>query len=180
MTLEMLTTCHQEISPRSLSLNNPRSRPVTALRIILDRKPIEMDTASGQDELTILKRIDFEERRRAAARDVARAEYLEVMGAVVESLPDAFLIAGEKGEIILANVQTELIFGYHREQLICSHAADRGRYQFDPHLRARGRLREITGRRQDGTEVAIGIMLSPVVTRRSISTLPVIRRKRNG
>jgi PAS domain S-box-containing protein len=147
------------------------------------------DARSEQDEITILQRIDAEERRKYADR----ADFLEVMGAVVEALPDALIITDEKGEIILVNIQAELIFGYHRDQLIGqsvdmlvppqfqhNHAGRRLGYVHEPRLRAMGQLREISGRRRDGDEVAIEIMLSPVVTRNGIFTLSVIRRKRHG
>jgi PAS domain S-box-containing protein len=147
------------------------------------------DQSSAPDELALLQQIDATERRRAAER----AAFFEIMGTVVEALPDALVITDEAGEIILVNAQAELIFGYHRDQMIGqvvemlmperfqqSHAAHRAEYLLEPRLRAMPDRREIIGRRRDGQEMSLAIMLSPVVTRSGIYTLAVVRRKRNG
>jgi PAS domain S-box-containing protein len=147
------------------------------------------DHSSAPDELALLQEIDATERRRAAER----AAFFEIMGTVVEALPDALIITDEAGEIILANAQAELIFGYHRDQMIGqavemllperfqhSHAAYRAGYVAEPRVRSMGDLREISGRRRDGQEIWVEIMLSPVVTRSGIYTLAVVRRKRHG
>jgi PAS domain S-box-containing protein len=146
-----------------------------------------------QNEIEILQQMDITERRAAAERDADRADYLEVMGSVVEALPDALIITDESGGIILANLQAKLIFGYHRDQLIGkpvemlvppqfhhSHVQNRVGYVREPRLREMGQLKEITGRRRDGQDISIEIMLSPVVTRKGIFTIAVIRRKRHG
>jgi PAS domain S-box-containing protein len=147
------------------------------------------DKTSAPDELELLQQIDVAERHKAADR----AAFFEIMGTVVEALPDALIITNEAGEIILANAQAELIFGYHRDQLIGrpvemllperfkhSHADHRSHYISEPRIRSMGDLREISGRRRDGQEVPVEIMLAPVVTRVGIHTLAVVRRKRNG
>jgi PAS domain S-box-containing protein len=147
------------------------------------------DHSPVPDEIALLQQIDSRERLKAAER----AAFFEIMGTVVEALPDALIITDEAGEIILANAQAELIFGYHRDQMIGhpvemllperfqqNHASLRAGYVAEPRLRSMGDLREIKGRRRDGREVAVEIMLSPVVTRAGIYTLAVVRRKRHG
>jgi len=141
------------------------------------------------DEIAILEQMDTEERRVAAER----AGFLEIMGAVVEALPDALLIVNEDGLITLANAQAELIFNYHRDQMVGQtvemllpdrfrngHLGHRVSYFFEPRVRAMGDFREIMGRRRDGKEVAVEIMLAPVITRSGTYALAVVRRKRNG
>jgi PAS domain S-box-containing protein len=154
----------------------------------------EMDEErGGRDEIAILQRIDARESRKAAEREADRADYLEVMGAVVEALPDALIIADENGEIVLANTAAKLLFGYHKDQLIGqpvekliperhrhSHVRNRTDYVLDPRQRAMGELKDITCQRRDGKEVSIGIMLAPIVTRRGVFTIAVVRRKRHG
>jgi PAS domain S-box-containing protein len=115
------------------------------------------------------------------------------MGAVVEALPDALIISDESGEIVLANAAAKLLFGYHKDQLIgqpvemliperCrqNHVRSRAEYLLEPRQRQMGALQEITCQRRDGKEVPVGIMLAPIVTRRGVFTIAVVRRKRHG
>jgi PAS domain S-box-containing protein len=147
---------------------------------------------SAPDELTLLQQIDAAERRKVADRAAFQAEFFEIMATVVEALPDALIIVNEAGEITLLNAQAELLFGYHRDQLIgktieillperfrSSHIEHRASCLAEPRVRSMGSLGEIVCRRRDGQEVRAHIMLSPVVTRAGIYTLSVVRRRRH-
>ena len=100
---------------------------------------------------------------------------------LLEAAPDALVIVGEKGEIVLLNSLAETQFGYKRnellgqkvtaiiprgfaEQLIADRtsAADAPAQQIGMGL-------ELSGRRKDGSEFPIEIMLSPLDTPRGIS-----------
>jgi hypothetical protein len=43
---------------------------------------------------------------------------IELQSAILEHLPDAKVVVDETGVIVLINAQTELMFGYHRSELV--------------------------------------------------------------
>jgi PAS domain S-box-containing protein len=96
---------------------------------------------------------------------------------LLESAPDAMIIANENGEIVLVNHQTEVIFGYKKEELISKsieilvpadshkgHAARRARYFRNPKTRAKGSGLELFAVRKDGSKFPVEISLSPLET----------------
>jgi two-component system, NarL family, sensor histidine kinase UhpB len=100
-----------------------------------------------------------------------------VLARLVELFPDAILTADARGQIAWVNVQTEKMFGYTRDELVDQpveilvperfrqiHAAHRRGYSQEPHRRSMGAGLELFGRRKDGTEFPVDIMLSPIET----------------
>jgi len=96
---------------------------------------------------------------------------------LIEAAPDAVVVVDEVGRIVLVNAQTERLFGYRREELIGQrveillpgslgpgHAGERARFLAAPRGRPMGSGLELRGRRRDGTECAVEISLSPLVT----------------
>ena len=94
---------------------------------------------------------------------------------LLESAPDAMVIAGMDGRIILVNGQLEALFGYARDDLIGQpvevliperfrehHVAHRADYEAAPRVRAMGEGYELFGRRKDSSEFPVEISLSPV------------------
>lgn len=107
---------------------------------------------------------------------------------LLESAPDAMIIVDDAGEIAIVNEQTELMFGYDREEMIGekieillpersrdSHDAHRERYADDPTLRPMGTGLELVGQRKDGSEFPVEISLSPVSTPKASFVSSVIR-----
>ena len=101
----------------------------------------------------------------------------ETFRGLLESAPDAMVIVDGKGRITLVNAQTERLFGFDRRDLIGKpiemliperfrggHVAHRDNYAHDPHIRPMGAGLELFGRRKDGSEFPVGIMLSPINT----------------
>ncbi|MBV8425229.1 MAG: PAS domain-containing sensor histidine kinase [Candidatus Eremiobacteraeota bacterium] len=101
----------------------------------------------------------------------------ETFRGLLESAPDAMVIVDAKGRITLVNAQTERLFGFDRRDLIGKpiemliperfrggHVAHRDNYAHDPHIRPMGAGLELFGRRKDGSEFPVGIMLSPINT----------------
>lgn len=94
---------------------------------------------------------------------------------ILESAPDAMVITDERGTILLANGQTQRLFGYASSELIgqavetliperfrASHLAHRRGYHNSPELRVMTKRPELCGLRKDGSEFAAEISLSPI------------------
>ena len=97
--------------------------------------------------------------------------------ALLETAPDAMVLVGQDGRIVLVNAQTEKLFGYaprraarqHRRDagaaaLSDQHPQHRAGYFADPKVRSMGSGLELHGLRKDGTEFPIEISLSPIET----------------
>src|SRR5579859_4363664 len=107
---------------------------------------------------------------------------------LLEVAPDPIIIVAEHGIIQLVNRQTELVFGYSRDELIGqpvevlvperfrpTHVADRSRYQADPKTRPMGIGLELFGRRKDGSEFPVEISLSPLRSANENLIISIIR-----
>ena len=107
---------------------------------------------------------------------------------LLETAPDAMIIADRRGRIVIVNSQTERLFGYLREELYGEpieillpaeirqlHVKNRWGYIVDPHVRPMGRGMELKGLRKDGSEFPVEISLSPVTTDNGSFVSSVIR-----
>ncbi len=96
---------------------------------------------------------------------------------LLESAPDAMVIADAQGKIVLVNGQAERMFGYTRQELIGQpiellvpasaagrHAKNRAAYAHQPVARPMGAGLDLRGRRKDGSEVPVEISLAPLET----------------
>jgi PAS domain S-box-containing protein len=94
---------------------------------------------------------------------------------LLEAAPDAMVVVNQGGEIVLLNVQAEKQFGYRRDELLGQKVtniipegfaerlvADDLRSAEDASAQQIGTGIELTGRRKDGGEFPIEIMLSPL------------------
>jgi len=104
------------------------------------------------------------------------------------SSPDGIVVVDRKGGILETNPQIESMFGYAAgelrgspveilipERLRPSHEAHRADYGHQPRIRPMGSGLELYGRRKDGTEFPVDIMLSPLDTSTGPLVLAVIR-----
>jgi PAS domain S-box-containing protein len=111
--------------------------------------------------------------------------------AVPEAMPDALLIMDANGAIVMVNNQTELMFGYHRSELIGKppemllppelrerHVGQRQEFVDAPRPRTMAMATEMIFpvRRKNGSEFHVHVMLNPVSTPDGICTIAVIRR----
>jgi PAS domain S-box-containing protein len=104
--------------------------------------------------------------RQAAA---AKASFQDLL----EAAPDAIVLTHGDGRMALVNRQAEVVFGYHRADLLGqpverllperfqqAHVAHRTRYSAQPCLRPMGVGLTLAGRRQDGSEFPAEVRLA--------------------
>jgi PAS domain S-box-containing protein len=126
-------------------------------------------------------------REEHAMKKLEGARPREVLQLVVEASPNAMLMVAGDGRIILANAQTERVFGYARAELVgraiemlvperfrAAHPAMRAAFHAAPQARALGSGRHLFGVHKDGHEVPVEIGLNPVSTSEGDFTLAAI------
>ncbi len=107
---------------------------------------------------------------------------------ILESAPDAMVIADGKGRIVLVNAETERLFGYLRDELVGQlvdilvperlrgkHPQHREGYTAHPRNRLMGEGLELRGLRKNATEFPIEISLSPLESQEGILVMAAIR-----
>jgi len=107
---------------------------------------------------------------------------------LLEFAPDAALIVNHEGRITFANPQAEKMFGYRRDELLSGsvdmlvpdhvreqHAHQRGGYMGAPRARPMDSGLELRGRRKDGSEFDVDIMLGPLEREGELSVLCIVR-----
>ena len=86
---------------------------------------------------------------------------------LLEAAPDAMVVVNQDGAIVLLNVQAEKQFGYSRDELLGGKIKDIIPDGFAERMMAEARSQqtatriELTGRRKDGSEFPVELMLSP-------------------
>ena len=107
---------------------------------------------------------------------------------LLEAAPDAMVVVNQGGEIVLLNVQAEKQFGYRRDELIGQKVkniipkgfaerliADGTRSAAEALAQQIGTGIELNGRRKDGSEFPIEIMLSPLEGAEGVLVTAAIR-----
>ena len=125
--------------------------------------------------------------RRYAVTRVRKQEE-EQFRALLEAAPDAMVVVNQGGEIVLVNVQAEKQFGYRRDELVGQKVkniipegfaerliADALRSAADALAQQMGMGIELSGRRKDGSDFPIEIMLSPLESAEGILVTAAIR-----
>jgi diguanylate cyclase (GGDEF)-like protein/PAS domain S-box-containing protein len=123
------------------------------------------------------------------SRDLSESKESEARyRGLLEAAPDAMVVVDQDGEIVLLNVQAEKQFGYRRDELVGQKVkniipegfaerliADGTRSAAEALAQEIGTGIELTGRRKDGSEFPIEIMLSPLKGAESVLVTAAIR-----
>jgi PAS domain S-box-containing protein len=172
---------------RSGYFGDPRTRPMGAKLELFGRRrdgsefPAEISLSSIETDGGVLAI--------AAVRDVSEREQARrQFEQFLEFAPDAIVGVGRSGHILLANAQTEALFGYARDELLGQavevlvperwhdvHPRHRGGYFSDPRTRPMGAQLELFGRRRDGSEFPAEISLSSIETDDGLLAIAAIR-----
>jgi PAS domain S-box-containing protein len=107
---------------------------------------------------------------------------------LLEAAPDAMVVVNQSGEIVLVNLQAERQFGYRSDELLGQRVkniipegfaerliADSTRTAAEALAQQIGTGIELTGRRKDGSEFPIELMLSPLDSAEGILVTAAIR-----
>ncbi len=142
-----------------------------------------METAEGRIVISVIR--DISDRKKAQdALQRSEAQFR----ALFEFSPDAIIASDSQGRITEVNPRVESTFGYQRGELIgqsievlvperfrSSHPARRSQYGAAARVRPMGEGLELYGRRKDGSEFPVDIMLSPMETAEGRIVISVIR-----
>ena len=122
--------------------------------------------------------------RYSSTRDVAEVRYRGLM----EAAPDGMVVVNQDGEIVLLNARAQKQFGYSRDELLGQKVtniipegfaerliADETRTAAEALAQQIGTGIELYGRRKDGSEFPIEIMLSPLESAEGILVTAAIR-----
>jgi PAS domain S-box-containing protein len=124
----------------------------------------------------------------SVASSESSAQSLTIFEKLFEFSPDAIVVTASDGKIVRASSQVDKLFGYSREELLgqgievlvperfrATHSTDRENYAAAPRIRPMGAGLELYGRRKDGSEFPVDIMLSPVETEEGRFVVSVLR-----
>ncbi len=125
-----------------------------------------------------LSRLDLHRRQAEEMR------FLELL----ESMPDAHVVADRSGQIVACNRLAEKMFGYAKGNLLqmpidallpkkrrADHERQRANYFAQPRQRGMGAALNLYARRCDGTEFPVDISLNPIQTQNGMLVLSAIR-----
>ncbi len=118
----------------------------------------------------------------------APGNYEEGFAQLLDTAPDAIVVVGDDGKIVLVNLQTEKLFGYTRgemhgqplsmlvpERFRQAHPMHERRYFQNPSIRPMGSGLELYGRKKCGEEIPIEVSLSPLRTANGMIVSAAIR-----
>jgi len=122
------------------------------------------------------------------ASGVLRDAHERRLRSFLDAAPDATLVVDPAGRIVSANAQSEVLFGYTRDELQrmsvdelvpdgarARHASYRRAFEEEKRARAMGEGVELVARRRDGSTVPVDIMLRPFDTDEGAFVVAAVR-----
>jgi hypothetical protein len=163
----------QEVAPDPRLVNATLvARDGQRIEIEYSLAPLRADEGLSAGSVMVMR--DIRDRIRIE-KGLHRAEHQ--FRALIESAPDAMVIANDAGRIVLVNSQTEFLFGYSRYEILgepvemllpesfrAEHAGHRDEYVHAPEPRRMAEGNELFARRKNGTEFPVEVSLSPLRT----------------
>lgn len=126
------------------------------------------------------------EQRKMTEEELRRNQ--TILNSLFDSAPDGQVIVNETGNIVKVNNQLEVVFGYEPGELVGEsveillpkrymfrHVIHRSFYMDEPHHRPMGASSELFGKRKDGSEFPVDIMLSSIHTDNENLVIAAIR-----
>jgi PAS domain S-box-containing protein len=126
--------------------------------------------------------------KRVAERTDMVEEQAALLRGLFEHAPDAILAVDASGRVIRANERVAAVFGWPPEELVgerieqllpdeyrAKHVRHRDSYAAQPHVRPMGAGLDLRGRRKDGTQFPVDIMLSPLETKQGPIVIAIVR-----
>jgi diguanylate cyclase (GGDEF)-like protein/PAS domain S-box-containing protein len=129
---------------------------------------------------------------KVTSRDGALGQHAVNFEGLLEAAPDALVVVDQAGVIRFVNRQTEVLFGYCRDDLVGRlietlvpesfrqvHTAHREGYVADPETRALGAGLELRGQRRDSTVFPVDISLSHIDSEDDLLVIATVRDMTN-
>ena len=132
--------------------------------LMQDKRPAQ-DRLPSHDDTPAFKIVQRDRRLNPTKQERRQSEVL--FRKLLESAPDAVVIAAEDGTIVLANSRAVEMFGYTTDELVGmsvealvpddvrpNHIEHRRQYADNPHVRPMGGGKDLKARRKDGSVFA--------------------------
>ena len=197
---EALRQAHAELETRVHERTAELASTNRELQLeIEERTRVERELRRARDELEIrvqqrtaelaeaneILLLEIGERRRT--EDALRKSEGMLRG-LFEFAPDTIVVVDHNGRVARVNAQIVSMFGYSPEELLGKpvevllperfrqdHRNHRATYTVEPHTRTMGAGLELYGKRKDGSEFPVDIMLSPIDTKEGPLVIAVVR-----